>query len=211
MAGATNSEEVGEARRKIPSAKVRKLVLSATGFLRTGQAERALQIADEAMAVQNATDMKQVDELVKKIAAKQPELLFREASEAIERQSFPKAARRLKGYVANPHVEKRKEAAELLTSLEIILDDSKAQAYLAYLRATSPEFYKGLVEQEALPNDLMAGGETLQDAVRLAARQTPFAGTGASRIQTKGKREGRSSGTRQGAGGAFKCQTAGRR
>ena len=132
---------VDEVRSKIPAAiaakrrkeadeKVTQLVASAAESCKARQFEKALQIVNEAMAVKNATNIKQVEELVSKMGAANPELLFRSAKKTIEQRRYSTAVQWLKGYLANSHSEKKSEANRLLNVLDVVLDDNKARECL---------------------------------------------------------------------------------
>jgi hypothetical protein len=180
VAGATNKAEADEVRRKLPAAiaakrqkeaneEVAKLVSDATVSFEAGQYEKALQAVNKALTTKYATDLRGVEELVAKIGSARPDLLLRDGLQAIEQRHFPAAARLLKGHLANSKSEKRPEAAKLLESLEIVLDEAKAREFLRDLKSMSYwGQYAGLLERDELPDSLTTGSPTLTSAVKSA-------------------------------------------
>ena len=145
--------------------KVTQLMADATESFKAGQFDKALQTINEGMVVKDATNTGEAELLLGKLGIARPELLARDAMQAIQQRRYSIAVKRLKAYLAHPSSEKKPVATQVLKLVEILQDDDKAQASL---KAMSDGQIKSLSEDGKLPDDLTATNAALTEAVKAA-------------------------------------------
>ena len=176
MPNATNKAEVERVRSRIPTAiaekhrkeandQVKLLMLSATRFFEAGQSEQALRKVDESLAIKDATDVQEIENLVGRMGAGLPESWFRAAKQAIEQMRFSMARKWLKDYVTKPNVTRTKEASDLLTLLDVVCDAEKAQKFLRSMDALR---FNEFAEQRKLLDGPAADSSALAEATKVA-------------------------------------------
>ena len=152
-------------RQELVNEKVTRLMADATEFFKAGVFGKAMQSINEAIAVKNATNTGEAEKLLDKMGDARPELLARDAIQAIQQRRYSIAVKRLKAYLANPRSDKKPVATQVLKLVEILLDDDKAQASL---KAMSDGQIKSLSEDGKLPDDLATANAVLTAAVKAA-------------------------------------------
>ena len=152
-------------RQELANEKVTKLIADAKDTFRASQYDKAMQIINEAISVKDATNTEEAEQILGKMGNAQPELVLRDAQEAIEQGKYSVAAKRLKAYEAHPRSEKKSEATQMLRLVELVLDGGKAQASL---KSLSDAQLKSLPESDKLPDDFVTTNAALRDAVKVA-------------------------------------------
>jgi hypothetical protein len=119
--GATEMAKAKELLAKIPARrqelaneKVTKLMADATESLKAGDFSKALQTVNEGIMVKDATNTKDAEQLLEKIGDARPELLARDAMQAIQQRHYSIGVKRLKAYLANPRSVKKPVATQVL-------------------------------------------------------------------------------------------------
>ena len=195
---ATDTAKAKELLSKIPvrcqelaSQKVAKLATEATESFKAGQLDKALELANEALAVKGATNTGDAEQLIGRMGEAQPELLRRDAQRALEQRRYPVAARRLKAYLANassdeikPYLanpysdefkaylanpssdeNKKARALRMVAILEIVIDSGVSQKVANLL--TDKEI-EALLQEGKLPDLLTPTDAALAQAVKVA-------------------------------------------
>ena len=152
-------------RQEFVNEKVTKLMGDATVSYKAGDFNKALQSVNEGIAVKDATNTEEAEHLLGKMGDARPELLARDAMQAIQQRRYSVAVKRLTSYLANPRSEKKPVATQVLKSLEILLNGDKAQASV---KAMSDAQIKSLLEDGKLPDHLATTNAVLTEAVKAA-------------------------------------------
>ena len=150
-------------RQELVNEKVTKLVADATESFHAGQFDKALQTVNEALVVKNATNTGEAEQFLETMGDARPDLLARDAMQAIQQRRYSVAVKRLKAYLAHPRSEKKPVATQVLKLVEILMDGDKAQASL---KAMSDSQIKSLSEDGKLPDDFATTNATLAEAVK---------------------------------------------
>ncbi len=151
-------------RQELANERVTKLIAEAKDTLRASQYDKAMQIINEAILVKDATNTEEAEQILGKTGNAQPELLLRDAQQAIEQGKYSVAAKRLKACEAHPRSEKKTEATQMLRLLELVLNASKAQASL---KSMSDGQINSLSESGKLPDDFTTNDVALREAVKV--------------------------------------------
>jgi len=152
-------------RQELVNEKVTKLTADATESFEAGDFKKAMQIVNEAIAVKDATNTSEAEQLLDKMGDARPDLLARDAMQAIQQQRYSIAVKRLKAFLANPRSDQKPIATQVLKLVEILQDDDKVQASL---KAMSDAQLKSLSEGGKLPDNLATANTVLTEAVKAA-------------------------------------------
>jgi len=152
-------------RQELVNEKVTKLTAIATESYEAGDFKKAMQVVNEAIVVKDATNIGEAEELLDKMGDARPDLLARDAMQAIQQQRYSIAVKRLKAFLANPRSNQKPMATQVLKLVEFLQDDDKVQASL---KAMSDAQLKSLSEGGKLPDNLATANTALTEAVKAA-------------------------------------------
>jgi hypothetical protein len=150
-------------RRELANEMVTKLMADATESFKAGQFDKALRTVNEGIAVKDATNTEEAEKLLGKMGNAQPELLFRDAQQAIEQRRYAIAAQRLRTYQAHSRSEKKPEAMRMLKLLGIVLDTEEAKASV---KSMTDGQINSLSEGGKLPDNLATTSGALNEAAK---------------------------------------------
>jgi len=150
-------------RQQLANEKVTKLMADATESFKAEDFNKAMQTVNEAIAVNDATNTGEAEQLLDKMGDARPDLLARDAMRAIQQRRYPIAAKRLRAYLVNPRSDRKPVATQVLKLVEILLDADRAQASL---KTMSDAQLKVLSEDGKLPDDLATSNKALTEAVK---------------------------------------------